>query len=204
MGMCRGCGEVFSAIEMKDGYCKSCAPKYGIKFDNKEKIKYGGDSVSKESIIVLINKKTNDIKTVTIEFSFTTFFFGCFVPLLRGDYMNFLWILLVQIILIILDNIPYIGLFLHIAVMSYIALNYNLYYLKRLLSTGYEPYNEKSQQLLEKLGINVDTTSTAANIENIHKKSIKSLSDELEKLFSLYEKGAITKEEYEKLKSKLL
>ena len=24
MGMCKGCSEVFSALDMKDGYCKSC------------------------------------------------------------------------------------------------------------------------------------------------------------------------------------
>lgn len=28
MGMCKGCGEVFGAIEMKDGYCKDCWPKF--------------------------------------------------------------------------------------------------------------------------------------------------------------------------------
>jgi len=27
MGMCKGCGKVFSALEMKDGYCKECLPQ---------------------------------------------------------------------------------------------------------------------------------------------------------------------------------
>lgn len=33
MGMCQGCGEVFSALVMKDGYCQNCKPEYFTESD---------------------------------------------------------------------------------------------------------------------------------------------------------------------------
>ncbi|RZV18663.1 hypothetical protein [Aliarcobacter butzleri] len=38
MGMCKGCGIVFNANDMKDGYCKSCKPEFFTKeYDEEQK-----------------------------------------------------------------------------------------------------------------------------------------------------------------------
>ena len=39
MGMCKGCSEVFSALEMKDGLCKECISKGVVIEEPKEKKK---------------------------------------------------------------------------------------------------------------------------------------------------------------------
>jgi hypothetical protein len=36
MGMCKECKEVFSALDMIDGYCQECAKKYSITKENQE------------------------------------------------------------------------------------------------------------------------------------------------------------------------
>jgi len=42
MGMCKGCSEVFSALEMKDGLCKECISK-GVVIEEPKEIKKNGN-----------------------------------------------------------------------------------------------------------------------------------------------------------------
>jgi hypothetical protein len=63
MGMCKGCGIVYSAIEMKDGYCKSCQKDF-IKIDahddNNDNIKHQNNNKSNDNIKHQNSNKSND------------------------------------------------------------------------------------------------------------------------------------------------
>lgn len=76
-------------------------------------------------------------KKVKLGFSWTTFFFGFLVPLVRGDFKWF-------IILFLLDavfGIPSsgIGSFIINIIFSF---NYNKYYIQELYKKGYYPIEE--------------------------------------------------------------
>ncbi len=77
-------------------------------------------------------KKDNLIKKGLVGFSWTTFFFGFFVPIIRGDAR--LAIVVVTLFTFGLSNIVF-------------AFIYNKQYTTRLLESGYEPADEYSRYL---------------------------------------------------------
>jgi hypothetical protein len=80
------------------------------------------------------------IEKAVIGFSWTSLFFGIFVPLLRGDWK---WVFMGLIITIITAGF---GWFL-------IAFIYNKSFVKSLLLKGYKPADEESKQALISGGI---------------------------------------------------
>lgn len=86
-------------------------------------------------IITLKHERSGVRKQAKVGFSWTTFFFGCFVPLFRGDFK---WAL---------------GMFLLSAVTLglswfYFIFAYNKIYIKGLLEKGYIPANRDSERIL--------------------------------------------------------
>ena len=90
--------------------------------------------------ITMENINTREIKETVVGFSWTTLFFGIFVPLLRGDIKWFFVILILAFFTFGLSwfVIPFI---------------YNKLYVKELVSKGYIPYGDMSKYELEKIGI---------------------------------------------------
>ena len=90
----------------------------------------------------------NDIdkrKEIKIGFSWSTFFFGVFVPLFRGDWKWFLIILGVDVVLAI-TGLTFIMPFLMLA----LAFFYNQLYAKDLHDKGYRGLTpEENQELIK-------------------------------------------------------
>lgn len=149
MGMCKGCEKVFPSQDLVNGLCNDCNTS-----ENQEKlIKKQVDSLSGLS---LRNEAKNKTINPPIGFSWTTLIFGIWVPLLRADFLNLIWILIAQVIatalLLQFPNIITIIIWLAIAIA--IAYFYNKIYIKTLLKKGYVPLDEASKEILKKLKIN--------------------------------------------------
>lgn len=83
------------------------------------------------------------IKEVKIGFSWTTLFFGLFVPLIRGDLK---WALIMFGIALIVGVPTYgIGSFISNLVFAFI---YNKLYVRDLLEKGYRPQNEEDVAII--------------------------------------------------------
>ena len=155
------------------------------------------ESSNTEKIIVLKHLNNQYEKTVNIGFSWTTFFFGFWVPLLRGDLIRALIFFLIgQIIVspfyygIYGDNISIlvIGFILIIIYSTIIGFIYNNIYLNFLKEKGYVEIDKKQEV---QTGLNSNTDK-------------KNNYEEIETLYTLKEKGIITEEEFEIKKKKLL
>ena len=85
-------------------------------------------------------QKGNLIKKGFVGFSWTTFFFGFFVPLFRGD-----WLWLVIMLLLGLASCGIANLIL--------AFLYNKFYTTKLLENGWEPADYFSRNTLINKGI---------------------------------------------------
>lgn len=88
-------------------------------------------------------KKGNVKKKGVIGFSWTTFFFGFFVPLFRGDV---LWAIVMLIAALLTAGISGI-------VFAFI---YNKRYTEKLLKDGFEPVGDSDRDILKKAGLYVD------------------------------------------------
>lgn len=145
MGMCRGCGEVFPALEMNEGFCKTC--------DNEAIRKEVEINGVKNSTLISL-KKDSETKNISLGFSWFFLLFGIFYPLVKGDFKNTLLIISVLFVASILSKVysPLVLLFF----ISYIgfAFIYNKIYAKDLIKKGFLPVNEYSKNALEKNGIN--------------------------------------------------
>lgn len=83
------------------------------------------------------------IKEVKIGFSWTTLFFGLFVPLIRGDLK---WALIMFGIALLAGIPTYgIGSFISNLVFAFI---YNKLYVRDLLEKGYRPQNEEDVAII--------------------------------------------------------
>jgi hypothetical protein len=84
-------------------------------------------------IIPLRHKTSGIMKDGVYGFSWTTFFFGCFPALFRGDFLTFVgtFVVLFFLGLVTAGIGTFIGMFLW-------AFFYNSYYTKKLLEKGYE------------------------------------------------------------------
>lgn len=80
-------------------------------------------------------KKDNIVKNGYVGFSWTTLFFGFFVPLFRGDW---LWLLIMLILGIFTSGIANIVL----------AFLYNKIYTNKLLEDGWQPADDYSKSVL--------------------------------------------------------
>ncbi len=85
-------------------------------------------------------KKDNLIKKGLVGFSWTTLFFGFFVPIIRGDVKWAIVMVVVTLFAFVLSNIVF-------------AFIYNKQYTTRLLESGYEPADEYSRGILRSGGI---------------------------------------------------
>ena len=80
-------------------------------------------------------------KEAYVGFSWTTFFFGPFVPLFRGDFKWFLIML--------------VGLFTFGILNIVFAFTYNKIYTNNLVAKGYKPADETSKLFMLNAGIRV-------------------------------------------------
>jgi len=88
------------------------------------------------------------IKEVKIGFSWTTFFFGFFPALFRGDLK---WAAIMFIISVALGSFTFgLGAWISAIVFSF---TYNKIYIKELIEKGYRPASEESRRKLETGGI---------------------------------------------------
>ena len=96
-------------------------------------------------------------KQVKLGFSWTTLFFGFFVPLLRGDGKNAIIFLVVGLLAGVIGfftmGIP------GIIYIIYIAMKYNSMYAKDLIEKGWKPATDLDKQLLISNQVPVEDTS---------------------------------------------
>jgi hypothetical protein len=86
-------------------------------------------------IINLKQEGTGLVKTAKLGFSFTTFFFGVFVPLIRGDIK---WAFIMFILSFLTFELSWL-------VFPFV---YNKIYIRDLISKGYKPADERSSVAL--------------------------------------------------------
>ncbi len=98
-------------------------------------------------IVNLKNPATNQFKQVKAGFSWTMFFFGFWVPLVRGDWK---W-LIIMLLLDILGLFTF-GFVTAVAniVMSFL---YNKLYITDLVANGFKPTDKASANILQQKGI---------------------------------------------------
>ncbi|WP_120805982.1 HrgC protein [Helicobacter pylori] len=85
-------------------------------------------------------KKDHLIKKGLVGFSWTTFFFGFFVPIIRGDVKWAIVMVVAALFTFGLSNIVF-------------AFIYNKQYTTRLLESDYEPADEYSRGILQSRGM---------------------------------------------------
>lgn len=105
--------------------------------------------------VKLIDKKNGKIKSSPLGISWTTFFFGVFAPLFRGDWLGAFGVFCVLSVAGYAVS-PITVLVIQIAV----AVFYNYIYVSRLLAKGYEVYNSNDVELVKKHGYNVKIDKT--------------------------------------------
>ncbi|VEJ09190.1 HrgC protein [Actinobacillus delphinicola] len=88
----------------------------------------------------LLKNESGMIKNGIVGFSWTTLFFGFFVPLIRGDVK---WLIIMLICDIITGGLANI-------VFCFI---YNKLYTENLISQGFVPADDHSKMMLQKSGI---------------------------------------------------
>lgn len=87
------------------------------------------------------------IKNIKIGFSWTTLFFGLFVPLVRGDWKWFLIILIASVVTCGISNIVFCFI-------------YNKIYINELLEKGFKPSDEQTRRNLVSKGFISDIWKT--------------------------------------------
>lgn len=89
-------------------------------------------------------RKDNQAKSVPVGFSFTSFFFGMFVPLFRGDFAMFFAVLAVTIVSVF---VPFV-----VVVLWLLPPLYNRYYASRLIRDGWT-HDDNESSRVESLGL---------------------------------------------------
>lgn len=91
-------------------------------------------------MITLRHQDSNAVKKCPTGFSWTTFFFGLFVPLIRGDFK---WAAIVFVVFTVISVVTAgIGSF---GVNIIFAFLYNKIYIRELMNKGFVPADETSQ-----------------------------------------------------------
>ena len=144
--------------------------------------------------------KNGGIKEIPTGFSWTTFFFGFFPALIRGDIK---W------------GVIMLGLALTTGGLSWLIFPfiYNKIYIKSLIEMGYKPKGSNDEKILKDMGVydedfldNAIKTVSNIGTNNTTIQKTKSLHpvEELKKWQELYKDGAITEEEFKLKKSQIL
>lgn len=101
--------------------------------------------------MVVLKHPTGVIKECVTGYSWTTFFFGCFVPLFRGDLR---WAAILFLINVLAGCVTAgAGSILPNIIFAYF---YNKIYIKELMEKGYVPCDETARQWLVQNGIIVN------------------------------------------------
>ena len=102
---------------------------------------FGGLNFNMEyELMINLKNSIGIIKQCPVGFSWTTFFFGPFVPLFRGDFK---WFLILLVLAICTGGISSIIL----------AFHYNKIYIRSFLLQGYIPMDDFSKNILQTLGV---------------------------------------------------
>lgn len=97
--------------------------------------------------VTLQNRSTNQYRNVKVGFSWTTFFFGFFPALFRGDWK---WAAIGFLISLVVGSITMgFGVIVFDIIWAWV---YNKLYTKDLISSGYEPSNQGANQILVSKG----------------------------------------------------
>jgi len=102
--------------------------------------------------VLLENKELGVTKEVPFLFSWTMILFGAFVPLLRGDFIWFVFTIVLRVITAGFGTIIF-------------AFFYNKIYIKKLLSKGYEPANDEAKALLDSKGIKYELHDSSEKLD---------------------------------------
>lgn len=93
---------------------------------------------------VVLKHDTGLVKEVKVGFSWTTFFFGLFVPLIRGDFK---WAGIMLLLSVLAGALTLgIGSFVVGIVFAFI---YNKLYIRDLVEKGYKATNEGDEQVIK-------------------------------------------------------
>ena len=91
----------------------------------------------------LTNHETGAVKEVKVGFSWTVFFFGFFVPFIRGDFK---WGIILLVISLVAGGVSMgAGAGLIDIVFAFL---YNKLYVKELVSKGFEPSSSADRDVL--------------------------------------------------------
>lgn len=82
--------------------------------------------------------------------------------------------------------------------------NYFFNFIKKKLAEGYTVEGEEQNQILKEAGIFAEATSNSSSSNSAKPSSVVDVSEQLEKLASLKEKGILSDEEFAAQKAKLL
>ena len=99
--------------------------------------------------VTLTNNNNGDVKEVKLGFSWTTFFWGGLVPLIRKDWIAAM-VLIAANIIIGACTYGFGTIFFDIAVAAF----YNDNYIKRLIKDNYRPNGKTEEMKLRKHNIN--------------------------------------------------
>lgn len=102
--------------------------------------------------VKFIDKNKGKIKSSPLGFSWTTFLFGAFAPLFRGDWLGAFVVSCVLSVASFAIS-PISSLVIQIAV----AVFYNHIYVSRLLSNGYKLYNDNDTELVKRHGYELNS-----------------------------------------------
>ena len=97
---------------------------------------------------VRLENQNGEIKEVKAGFSWTTFFFSFFVPLFRKDWKWFGIMLATKLVVTILALGAGFSALSFAANIAF-ALMYNSYFIKKLLSDGWQPMTEVDEKILK-------------------------------------------------------
>ena len=95
-------------------------------------------------MVVWLKHNSGITKKAKIGFSWTTFFFGLFVPLIRGDLK---WAVIMLIIELLAGSVTFgIGAFIAGIVFSFV---YNKIYIKELMEKGYTAFSDGDNSAIQ-------------------------------------------------------
>ena len=95
-------------------------------------------------MLVQLKHSSGITKTVKVGFSWTTFFFGFIVPLVRGDIK---WAAIMFIVEVLIGSFTLgIGAWVAEIIFSFI---YNKLYIKELLEKGYTTQNQSDDNIIK-------------------------------------------------------
>ena len=167
---------------------------------------------------IFLKNNENRIKKSKLGFSFTTLFFGQFVPLLRADFLWTLIMLCTYFVVgyiqdkfnLILLNRSFTLLWIWFVINLLFAFIYNRKYVKTLLLNGFRGYDEENEEKLKSKNMSVTKEQIEEYQNKKEEKRIKKINKrqqreekERERLRRKKEAKQLKREEQEKKDSNL-